>query len=324
MKIILLSTVLLLSITLSAQKRYYFTGNDMTVDSVLFLDENPATVAIEVRCALQSVKEESGRGRSWWGIAWNYRSSSDYDYVVLRPFNTDFGAIDDRRVMAVEYGSMTDGDFRVYSEEVMTSGINMAKGFNSLLLEWGNGVMRVFAGSKELHKVMELGVSLPESRECRIVSSSAVDIASVVLECGEDKVKNLTTDYEMEVVMKRLELSVDPMEGIWCYLDRETDDSRARLGGQYKVIILGNGNGYDILYYGGARVNESEWKPLMLKGALSPTPFQRNYNLVWHDSMMERMDEELHATLSEEGILSFEFPIYRSRLRFFRMTEPKP
>lgn len=321
MKSFLFSIFVFLAVTSPAQQRRYYTGDDIDAETVFSIDSASSTVAVEARCALRQVKESAGEGVSWWGIAWNCKSDTDYEYVILRPYNTDFGSLTDKRVMAVEYGVKEGGVMTCKSGEVMSSGVNTAKGYNSLLLEWGVSGLRVFVGSKELHKTLEVSARMPVSDGCKLISSVAIDINSLVVECIADKAKALTTSYAVEEVKSRIASSVDPVEGVWHYLDRETDDSRARLGGNYTLIIIGNGDGYDILYNDGARVNGAQWKPFMLKGRLTPTPFERHYNLVWHDSMMERMDEETHATFSDEGILSLEFPLYRSRLRFYKVRD---
>ena len=57
----------------------------------------------------------------------------------------------------------------------------------------------------------------------------------------------------------------------------------------------------------------------MLKGRLYPTIFQNHYNLEWYDAYMEPMAEEVSANLVDGVILSFEFPLFRSRMRFSRV-----
>ena len=48
--------------------------------------------------------------------------------------------------------------------------------------------------------------------------------------------------------------STDAVEGYWSYFDRRTDDDRARIGGKYRLAIVGNGSpgGYDIPHADGA------------------------------------------------------------------------
>lgn len=320
MKIALFSIFFVSACLLNAQQRHYYLGEDLPADSVFVIDTASAAVALEARCAMPQAKEGRGEGRSWWGVAWDYRSPDDYDYIIMRPFNSDFGSLDDRRLMAVEYGTMNQEKRTVRAVETVASGVNMTKGFNTLLLEWDRGTLNVFAGSKGLDMVMTVKAPLPSSGRCKLISDSRIDVSSVVVEGSEDMTRSLLAGYDMADVMQRLAVSTDPVEGVWSYLDRETDDSRARLGGNYSVIILAADGGYEILYLDGARVNGAMWQPLMIKGMLKATPFERHYNLVWYDSMMTRMDEENHATLSEEGVFSLEFPLYRSRIRLFRQS----
>ena len=46
--------------------------------------------------------------------------------------------------------------------------------------------------------------------------------------------------------------SRDPVEGYWCYLDRANNKAMAIPGGYYRLAIVNNGNGYDIIYLDGA------------------------------------------------------------------------
>ena len=117
---------------------------------------------------------------------------------------------------------------------------------------------------------------------------------------------------------ERFASSVDPLEGYWSYLDRETDDSRARLGGRYDLAIVKEGDEYVLLYVDGAEVNSSMWKPMMIKGSMKPTPFKSHYDLTWYDSMMEPMDDDTFSMVDGDMILTLKFPVYRSQLRFYK------
>ncbi len=318
-RIALLAIIVLALISgAKAQMRHYYQGADFSAHPQFSLPDSAATVAVEARCALGAIREEAGDGRYWWGVAWDYVSPADYKYVILRPVNTDFGAITDSRVVNIEMGERENGEMIVTARSTVTSGINSGRGFNSLLLEWGGGMLKVFAGSRELKPVLESVCDIPVEEEAALVASCSIDISSLVVEWVPDMTLRLDCGYTEASVAAALADSSDSVEGVWRYLDRETDDNRARVGGLYELVIVRNGGGYDILYGSGARVNGENWRPLMKKGRLDDTPFERHYDLTWYDSMMEVMDEENHASVSDEGILTLEFPLYRSRLRFYR------
>lgn len=60
MKLTLFSIFLALAVYAGAQHRQYYAGDDISTDSLLAIDDNAATVAIEARCAMPEAKEGFG------------------------------------------------------------------------------------------------------------------------------------------------------------------------------------------------------------------------------------------------------------------------
>ncbi|MDE6134637.1 MAG: hypothetical protein K2F79_03585, partial [Muribaculaceae bacterium] len=117
-----------------------------------------------------------------------------------------------------------------------------------------------------------------------------------------------------------LRMSNDPMEGLWQYLDRNLDADRVRLGGNYRMATVADGQGgYLIIYLSGARYGQESWKPLRVKGRLHPTVFADHYDLEWLDSAGRVLERETNATVTTSGtILELHFPLEDSSLRFSR------
>ena len=156
---------------------------------------------------------------------------------------------------------------------------------------------------------------------CRVVGRE-VDIESVVVESWPDYSSLLATDYTEQSIVDHALLTGDPLEGIWTYFDRDTDDSRARLGGRYRLgVIRDDATGeYLIIYLGGAVVNPDGWRAGMIKGRLFATPFVDQYTLQWYDSTMEQVDIDVdaYATLDNSALLAFAFPLYKTSFRLAR------
>lgn len=110
--------------------------------------------------------------------------------------------------------------------------------------------------------------------------------------------------------------------GVWSYLDRDNDPDYARLGGNYTVLIAPSDEHdvFNIYYVNGSEVKSDLWKSGMLKGRLSVLPLQNRYRLEWWDSEMNKIDGECHAAL-EDGILSLNFPLLHTSIRFSRGSE---
>lgn len=127
-----------------------------------------------------------------------------------------------------------------------------------------------------------------------------------------------------------LSASDDPYEGLWRYLDRDMDASRAALGGYYDLATARSADGgYDIIYLGHRGAEETDasrhWRPLQIKGRLSPTIFIGNFDLSWMEASGVDVGAEANAQFAPDGsILSLRFPLLRAQLRFSRSLPADP
>ncbi len=114
--------------------------------------------------------------------------------------------------------------------------------------------------------------------------------------------------------------SSDAVERKWCYLDRDTDQRVLNLGGDYKLATIKRQDGaYDLVYIEGARVNGVNWKPMMIKGRLKPTPFVNHFDLVWYDAYGREVDTDTSADIIDTSILKLNFPLQGGVVRFRSM-----
>lgn len=124
--------------------------------------------------------------------------------------------------------------------------------------------------------------------------------------------------------LPRNPVSETDRSGVWTYLDNVTpNNGSVRIGGRYKILIVPDrdgGNGYSIVYFGGASERPSFWKKGYLKGRLEPTSFDNHYNLVWYDHHRQRVDMgEASATFDGINLLTLDFPLFKSQIRFQRI-----
>ncbi len=315
---LLVISIIIASLNLYGGQRQYIVV-DSIVDGYSFLiDTMSVELAIEARASFDFGRNSPHRSTQRWGIAWNVNEEDSFDYVSLRMVNTDFGAITDVRAAEIEYGHHVAGLDSVLKRVVVEKGHNVGGGENSLSVEWFDGRMRVFSGEKVLQPALETDAALPQYSSCRIFSSGRLGLSSVVVENEEDMSKKLSTDYDLNELMLRLDDSQDPLEGTWSYLDRVTDDNRARAGGAYNLVVVKENEQYLALYHSGAKVNGKKWRQMMIKGVLTSTPFVGHFDVKWYDSMMNVVDDECSATLDNEGILSLSFPLHKTLIRFYK------
>lgn len=116
----------------------------------------------------------------------------------------------------------------------------------------------------------------------------------------------------VEEIEDYLLLSNDSIEGLWRYLDRDTDAAKVRMSKRYALATVSTGNGYEIISINPDGTAE-------YKGNMTPTVFEDHFDLVWHDANGRRLDDENSATLSDSRfILRLDFPLLKSTLRFSR------
>lgn len=111
-------------------------------------------------------------------------------------------------------------------------------------------------------------------------------------------------------------------EADWVYLDRETNDSRCRLGGNYRIETISDGNdGFYMVYKDGAVKNPALWKPGKIKGRLVFNGFDGQYDLCWLDSFGFLVSGECFGEIDSTGTyLTLSFPEINSKIRFRRVV----
>lgn len=118
-----------------------------------------------------------------------------------------------------------------------------------------------------------------------------------------------------------LRQSADVHEGFWTYFDRDTDRLRMGVGGDYRLATVKaeSGNGYEIIYLGGARTNAAGWEPLQIKGYLRDTGFIDHFDLEWIDAAGVMQKRETSADITDGASLTLYFPLQKSKIRYRRL-----
>lgn len=151
-----------------------------------------------------------------------------------------------------------------------------------------------------------MGYELAQPMHCWRISSESMLAES----------ERYISEEEMRTALEKS--SLDPLVGIWEYLDREISEAQADLGGKYRLAILPEGEDeYSIVYLSGAVIGN--WQPRRIKGKLVPSGFEGNYDMEWIDSSGTLLSDDNNAQIEKEsGILTLRFPVYKSQMRFKR------
>lgn len=299
--------------------RHYVTRSTMPVDSMLVVDMDARSCIVEARAAISDNTPRRGLSRQWWGLEWREDGVDAVYTLRLQCGNTDFGDITDERYAVVSLSVTVGGEAHQLMSRTLKRGIDCYDGYNSLALEWNtDSTLSVGAGKGKPKLLCTVPGHFRYPRQVKIVADGSIDVDMAVVETDVNRLPDLDSGMTPTYIAGHLALSSDPIEGYWRYLDRETDDTMLRLGGEYRLAAIRDGDGYLLIYIDGARVNDVAWTPGMIKGRLLPTPFVNHYNLVWYDSLLSPIDRETYAT-ADGTIMTLEFPLYnRSSIRLYR------
>lgn len=135
-----------------------------------------------------------------------------------------------------------------------------------------------------------------------------------------------TFDLDRFVPNKLREGMLDDHTGYWHYLDKITPNNQhVVLGGRYRVAIVPNPDRLEqllIVYIEGSTDDSKFWEKGDIKGILVPTTFENHYNLIWFDSRRRPAGlDECSATFDGVNLLTLNFPLLESQIRFERELE---
>ena len=319
LRIILLFIGILLNCHIVWAECQYYKQLSLNADSIFLsqLSDNILSVDIEARVKVFQNRERDGKSKSLWRLLWNFKSLNNYNYIELSWNNTNYGDILDTRQAIVNIVEVKNGHHYIEKSVELEHGVNLSTGFNTILVEAEQTKYNVFVGEDEL---VYLGTFSNDSLmgACGLLTSVNSYVSSFVVDTDYDISKTLYTQNNKHSLKEKFNSSSSSLvEGFWNYLDRNNDPDWTRLGGRYQLALVQNGDDFDIIYIGGAEINKSYWKEGMIKGRLKSTIFQNHYDLEWYDSMFDLIDEDAHATI-ENSILTLDFPVYKTQIRFYK------
>ena len=255
-----------------------------------------------------------------WGIIFNRANNNNYCAVILSCDNSaPYDDITDQRSMQVTLVQRENGTTTELASTMLTRGVSLEDDFNTLCVDVDERSVSVSIGKEELQQVLEASINRPSGTVqvgYLVGPGSRVAIERAVLTIDNDNQVATSTLWTVDALEEYLANSSDPIEGYWKYLDRDMEEKWLKLGGRYTLAVVRADDGYDILYIDGAQVKKSQWQPCMLKGHIVKTIFSGNYDLYWIDATMEPISEDAYATIENGVILTLNFPIYKSQVRF--------
>ena len=260
-----------------------------------------------------------------WGLVFNYDEQGNYCVVVLSCDNSaPYDDITNERSMRVSLMQYQDGDVTEVASTTVSKGVSLEDDLNTLCADVDERGVRISIGKEELQTVLEASIVRPVGAVqvgYLVGPGSRVAIERAVLTIESEDQVAPSTLWTLEALDEYLANSIDPVEGYWRYLDRDMEEKWLRIGGRYTLAVVRADDGYDLIYIDGAQVKKSLWNPGMFKGHMVKTVFSGNYDLTWIDSTMEPISEDAYATIENGVILTFNFPVFKSQVRFAKVIE---
>ncbi|MDE6371154.1 MAG: hypothetical protein K2K92_06665 [Duncaniella sp.] len=288
--------------------------------------EPGATLTVEARAAMTRVKEVAGKSPTWWAVVMT--DGQDSVSVSLRMANSNYGDFTDRRTALL---TVSRADSTLLDTEV--SGFKTGRdGYNTLKITLTpSGAMSISGGAELIKPIAELSVDkiiIPEKAGVWSNGDARVTVLTTFQSLPPEI--SLASGYTKEMLDERFSATTDPLEGYWAYFDRVNDPTYSRPGGRYRLAVVRRENAdiphgnislpvYDIVYVDGAEIMPDSWHPMMLKGRITGTIFEGQYDIEWIDSTLQPHNQDLNASLSDGSLLTLSFPLLKATLRFSKV-----
>lgn len=285
------------------------------------IEDSPYTVAfpdtlsafeLEVCGAMKGLRDTRGNNKQSWSVDL-MQDDSCLVSIQVGWGNSEFGAITDNRYLEL---SAVSG-----WTERFTDGVSVYDNDNALVISSSErGVATVSIGNdlQQYAGTVKWGDAVVTSAVVRANGRLSAPYISLYARTQPDLDSKLSLE---EIYYAATGSDIDRVTGIWTQLDRDTENAFARPGGNYTIAIIPCADSeqkYLIVYLDGAVVNSSQWKTGMIKGWLSTVYNDNTFSLDWVSAYLENASPECNATLDADGILTLNFPLLKSQLRFTR------
>ncbi|MDE5812077.1 MAG: hypothetical protein K2G64_06405 [Muribaculaceae bacterium] len=121
-----------------------------------------------------------------------------------------------------------------------------------------------------------------------------------------------------EQMIKEIASSANPDEGIWVLNNHELDSNICRLGGEYKIMTIADGNKLFLVYLNGATTYPGFWKAGMIKAEAIKSETGQDYHLSWTDAELEVIKKFCYMNIDGDN-LTVQFPYLNATLTFSRV-----
>lgn len=313
------------------------TDNRTTADNIILCDSTLSSYKFQITLRIANlhnsenksyaVSDNKGKAQKIanpsWGVVFNYISPQNYCALILKANNSNPYDILDKRSLTCTLLRIADGKHEVLASQSITDNVDLYQGSNLISIIGNQSNLSVKIGKTELKQIFSANIDITPGSKAGIFTGpgSKTAVERFIIKHEQDPAAVLNTAWTENRIAKHIAKSSDPNEGIWQYLDRIIDEKQLKLGGRYKLALIATPSGYDIIYISGAEVNATKWQTGMIKGRLIKTPFPNNYDLIWYDALFAPFSTDVNATIDGSSIITFNFPVHNTQLRFVKQQK---
>lgn len=185
-----------------------------------------------------------------------------------------------------------------------------------------DGILNIWGGAHSISHLFSTSLPAASCTAIGFYSNPASDLTVTDIMLKDDSpLSSLTPspwkgEKEFEALLKK---SKDPLEGYWTIFDRDLEESLLRLGGNYRLAIMKNGENYSVIYLSGATIHNKKWEQGMLKAILTPGDFQNVFKVEWFDAEGNPLSNSI-IVQREDDVLTIQFPYQNSSIRLRKIA----
>jgi hypothetical protein len=316
MKYYLIALLLILTATFAnAQSDQYYANPLPLAEHELLLEQMPANYGD----LIYHVRLKPSKSKLQWGVVWNYASTENYSGLEVSANLNDVSVDTELQPIYVTIYRVIDGVRSVVESRTINERGDIRHGL-SVRLRMNDIGSVAEIGATMAGEVLPISLDSNSGYALGVYCETPMSLVRKSLLFSAKDEPQYAPFADFAELKAYLSTSADAFEGFWNYLDRDTDANKVSLGGDYRFATVKIDGRYALVYLDGARTNAEAWRPMRIKAWLIPTIFIGNYDLIWFNPFGERIDLETSASVTDNAIMAFNFPLYKSSVRWRRVT----
>lgn len=214
------------------------------------------------------------------------------------------------------------------ASSTVSEGFNLYGGDNLWVLRKDGNTLRLGGGNRYISEF--LSTSLPKiprmGRDDRtgtlgftISPNSKILISDIsIIPEASTVTPEMTHWKDTGKLEKHLSKSRNRIEGYWTMGSRTLEESKLRMGGDYRLAIVYDKGRYFLIYLGGATKNQGLWSPGAIKGVLTPRGSDNSFDVEWVDASGLVMSHDITAIAEGDDSITIYFPYQQSNLQLLK------